>query len=63
MKVLSVVAVQVKSVLDAIKNKRNGFDFMGDPIALVPAVGIFITTNPGCAGRNEIPGNLTALFE
>ncbi|EFA11309.2 dynein beta chain, ciliary [Tribolium castaneum] len=60
--VLSVVAVQVKSVLDAIKNKRTHFDFMGDPIALVPTVGIFITMNPGYAGRTELPENLKALF-
>lgn len=62
MEVLSVVAVQVKSVLDAIKNKRTTFDFMGDPITLVPTVGIFITMNPGYAGRTELPENLKALF-
>lgn len=62
MEVLSVVAVQVKSVLDAIKNKRITFDFMGDPITLVPTVGIFITMNPGYAGRTELPENLKALF-
>ncbi|XP_057668614.1 dynein beta chain, ciliary [Diorhabda carinulata] len=60
--VLSVVAVQVKSVLDAIKNKKTTFDFMGDPIQLVPTVGIFITMNPGYAGRTELPENLKALF-
>ncbi|KAJ8921300.1 hypothetical protein NQ315_013774 [Exocentrus adspersus] len=60
--VLSVVAVQVKSVLDAIKNKKVIFDFMGDMISLVPTVGIFITMNPGYAGRTELPENLKALF-
>ncbi|XP_066247509.1 dynein beta chain, ciliary [Euwallacea similis] len=60
--VLSVVAVQVKSVLDAIKNKKTVFDFMGDMINLVPTVGIFITMNPGYAGRTELPENLKALF-
>lgn len=60
--VLSVVAVQVKSVLDAIKNKKIIFDFMGDPIQLVSTVGIFITMNPGYAGRTELPENLKALF-
>ncbi|XP_023310922.1 dynein beta chain, ciliary-like, partial [Anoplophora glabripennis] len=60
--VLSVVAVQVKSVLDAIKNKKTTFDFMGDMISLVPTVGIFITMNPGYAGRTELPENLKALF-
>lgn len=60
--VLSVVAVQVKSVLDAIKTKKMTFDFMGDMINLVPTVGIFITMNPGYAGRTELPENLKALF-
>ncbi|KAL3274195.1 hypothetical protein HHI36_015611 [Cryptolaemus montrouzieri] len=60
--VLSVVAVQVKSVLDAIKNKKINFDFMGEQISLVPTVGIFITMNPGYAGRTELPENLKALF-
>ncbi|XP_045482107.1 dynein beta chain, ciliary [Harmonia axyridis] len=60
--VLSVVAVQVKSVLDAIKNKKSNFDFMGEQISLVPTVGIFITMNPGYAGRTELPENLKALF-
>lgn len=60
--VLSVVAVQVKSVQDAIRDKKNKFNFMGEIIALVPSVGIFITMNPGYAGRTELPENLKALF-
>ena len=60
--VLSVVAVQVKSVQDAIKDKKDIFNFMGEMIALVPSVGIFITMNPGYAGRTELPENLKALF-
>lgn len=60
--VLSVVAVQVKSVMDAIRLKKKLFDFMGDEIPLVPTVGIFITMNPGYAGRTELPENLKAQF-
>lgn len=60
--VLSVVAVQVKSVQDAIRDKKDTFDFMGEIIACVPTVGIFITMNPGYAGRTELPENLKALF-
>lgn len=41
--VLSVVAVQVKSVQDAIRDKKDRFNFMGEMIAMVPTVGIFIT--------------------
>ncbi|KAL1129229.1 hypothetical protein AAG570_013758 [Ranatra chinensis] len=60
--VLSVVAVQVKTVLDAIKAKKAMFHFEGDLINLVPTVGMFITMNPGYAGRAELPENLKALF-
>ncbi|XP_049809049.1 dynein beta chain, ciliary [Schistocerca nitens] len=60
--VLSVVAVQVKSVQDAIRDKKETFNFMGEQIGLVPTVGIFITMNPGYAGRTELPENLKALF-
>ncbi|XP_024875279.1 dynein beta chain, ciliary [Temnothorax curvispinosus] len=60
--VLSVVAVQVKSIQDAIRDKKEKFNFMGEMIALEPTVGIFITMNPGYAGRTELPENLKALF-
>nr|XP_020145462.1 dynein heavy chain 11, axonemal [Microcebus murinus] len=60
--VLSVVAVQVKMIHDAIRNGRKRFVFLGEAIILKPSVGIFITMNPGYAGRTELPENLKALF-
>ncbi|XP_071797739.1 dynein beta chain, ciliary isoform X1 [Asterias amurensis] len=60
--VLSVVAVQVKCVQDAIRDKKTNFNFQGEEIVMVPTVGIFITMNPGYAGRTELPENLKALF-
>ncbi|NXX48555.1 DYH17 protein, partial [Tricholaema leucomelas] len=60
--VLSVIAVQVKCVLDAIRAKKKTFNFLGETISLIPSVGLFITMNPGYAGRTELPENLKALF-
>ncbi|GFR90124.1 dynein heavy chain 17, axonemal, partial [Elysia marginata] len=60
--VLSVIAVQVKSIQDAIRDKKRRFNFMGENIKLIPTVGAFITMNPGYAGRAELPENLKALF-
>jgi hypothetical protein len=57
-----VVAVQVKSVLDSVKMRKSRFNFMGENIKLVTTVGMFITMNPGYAGRAELPENLKALF-
>lgn len=60
--VLSVVAVQVKCIQDAIKAKKIIFNFLGEIISLRPTVGMFITMNPGYAGRAELPENLKALY-
>uniref|UniRef100_A0A8D0L2M4 Dynein axonemal heavy chain 11 n=1 Tax=Sphenodon punctatus TaxID=8508 RepID=A0A8D0L2M4_SPHPU len=60
--VLSVVAVQVKTIQDAIQHKKKRFNFLGEMIDLKTTVGIFITLNPGYAGRAELPENLKALF-
>lgn len=60
--VLSVVATQFKSILDAIRAQKKEFNFQNEIIPLIPTCGAFITMNPGYKGRAELPENLKALF-
>eukprot|EP00754_Rhynchopus_humris_P020205 Rhum_TRINITY_DN14684_c0_g1::Rhum_TRINITY_DN14684_c0_g1_i4::g.107697::m.107697/K10408/DNAH; dynein heavy chain, axonemal len=60
--VLSVVATQVSSILNAVKLQKKKFKFMDEEISLIPSVGMWITMNPGYAGRTELPENIKSLF-
>ncbi|CAE8616974.1 unnamed protein product [Polarella glacialis] len=64
LEVLSVVATQVESIMQAKKQNAKTFIFPGEPfpIKLIQSVGYFITMNPGYAGRQELPENLKVLF-
>jgi len=59
--VLSVVATQISVVMAAVKQNLKMFDFEGQRIRLIPSCGVFVTMNPGYAGRAELPDNLKAI--
>ncbi|KAG8212749.1 hypothetical protein J437_LFUL019697, partial [Ladona fulva] len=60
--VLSVVAQQILAILQALARNQTNFVFESNQINLVNTCGIFITMNPGYAGRTELPDNLKTMF-
>ncbi|KAH9113497.1 hypothetical protein AeMF1_012304 [Aphanomyces euteiches] len=60
--VLSVIGQQVTTLQLAIRANEKRIMFEGSDIAVSPQFGVFITMNPGYAGRSDLPDSLAALF-
>lgn len=50
------------TIQGAVRAKMPEFEFGEKTIPLNLRFGVFVTMNPGYAGRTELPDNLKALF-
>ena len=60
--VLSVIAQQLLQLFGAKARNLSEIVFEESLIKMRPTFSVFITMNPGYAGRTELPDNLKALF-
>ncbi|TKA41939.1 Dynein heavy chain, cytoplasmic [Friedmanniomyces endolithicus] len=65
-RILSAVSQQIQNIQVGLRKRANDpdaqIDLVGRQLKVHPLTGMFITMNPGYAGRSNLPDNLKKLF-
>jgi dynein heavy chain 1 len=61
-RILSACSQQIQLIQTALKEAAKEVEILGKPVKLHSDAGIFVTMNPGYAGRSNLPDNLKQLF-
>ncbi|GMH89230.1 hypothetical protein TrVE_jg3152 [Triparma verrucosa] len=61
-RILSAVSQQILTIQRGLMAHSKTIELSGRPVSLHNDVGIFVTMNPGYAGRSNMPDNLKQLF-
>ena len=61
-RILSAVSQQILTIQHGLINDQTSITLLSKSVKLDPRVGLFVTMNPGYAGRSNLPDNLKQLF-